>query len=157
MEWSDLSDTPENRSVYLKSRHILDWPVECMEAMRLSALGYSVPAISRQLGIDGLNVHVWLDYAAGRICVTWPELLPERPLAATWLGLHERCCVRQWQVEVDDEAGRDPLPDDLASPEVRRTLPRWRRWFHHDLDDDTPTLPPPSQRAPDRRRRPGRR
>ncbi|MGH2610537.1 MAG: hypothetical protein ACRDHF_15765 [Tepidiformaceae bacterium] len=128
MEWSDLPDTPENRRLLIRSRHILDWSIETMECARLFGAGYEEREIAEQLGMEGLEVEMALRMMACRIFIV-REAKPWIGLGAvvTWLELHAECCIPKWEAEVAIPVEPGELPEGTTEEDIR-TLPRWRVW-----------------------------
>lgn len=126
MEWDDLPDTPENRALLLRSRHILSWSINQMECARLYALGMPYEVIGGRLGLSRSAVKSELMMFASRIFIVaqW-KVLNSNGAVVAWLHLHANCCIPKWEEEV---ATTDPseLPEELAKD--HRNLPRWKVW-----------------------------
>ncbi len=144
VEWSDLSDTPENRALVMRAHHVVDWSIEEMETARLFTLGIPDDEIAKRVRIELIEVEANLFGMAARIFVepNW-RVLHGIGCVPEWLNLHSKCCVPKWEAEV---AETDPseLPAELTAE--HRSLPRWKVWEEAERLRDREDLRAPSVR-----------
>ena len=150
LPWSDLPDTPENRALLLKARHVTSWSINEVECAQMYALGYTPAETARILGISLDEVELSLDLMTARIFIepAWKATM-ERGLVVAWIYAHKSCCMAEWTREVAS-TDADELPAEFR--DNVRNLPRWKVW-----DEAERLREREDQRAPSvRRKRPGR-